>query len=93
MRKCEPEPGTNWGTLCHPLASKGIPEPVMNPSNPSSTRVPEHVMNPSAAMEKVREMTWKMVSKGITKGSKGIMNTHFASGKKDSQRAQTAHLA
>ena len=50
---------------------KREPEPVMNPSNPSSTRVPEPVMNPSAGMENVRELAWKMVSKGITKGSKG----------------------
>ena len=74
MRMREPEPGTNRRTLCHPLellnpSSKGIPEPVMNPSNPSPMGVPEPVMNPSAGMEKVREKAWEMGRNGITKGS------------------------
>ena len=47
------------------------PEPVMNPSNPSSMGAPESVMNPSAGMEKANEKAWKLGSKGITKGSNG----------------------
>ena len=47
------------------------PEPVMNPSNPSSMRVRDPAMNPSAGMEKVREKAWMMEGNGITKGSNG----------------------